>query len=229
MEFCCLIAALYGRRLGVKKVRRLAWKEGRYERYEEGEEEIYYGRQRDLTVRRTYGVPLGSVLRWLAGKLPRWLAKKLPNDSSGGSATDGDVVARCAYYGKGSLSLADMERGYGVDYETFTNAALCNRHILYSKELSAWFEQNCLSGWSAQRYLEMRKQAHLEPFRVDPNPVTSKRGVFTGGPKLDLRADSIDKSLSQLSAQIDAKFYTAGWWLVAAVMVLAFFTFRLGT
>ena len=140
-----------------------------------------------------------------------------------GSARDTNVVWRCAYYGRASLSLADMKRGNERDPGTFTFAALCNDGILKDDKLCAWFEEECLttSVWAAQRYLEQRKRRHRDLEWLASSPVTRVLDEFSGGPRLDLRVDSLDQRLSQLSAQITAQFLSARNWLVMAALILA--------
>src|SRR5262249_55882001 len=69
-----------------------------------------------------------------------------------GSKDASDVALRCAYYGKGEITEADMNEGYERDKDAFVFAVLFNDRVYYHPELRNLLEGRYLTESLTARY-----------------------------------------------------------------------------
>jgi len=70
-------------------------------------------------------------------------------------------LSRCAHYGKGNLTKADLDDGYARDHGAFAVAVLCNDAVLRDNDLREHLESRCLAGDGVWERYERRCQ-HLQ-------------------------------------------------------------------
>jgi hypothetical protein len=135
-----------------------------------------------------------------------------------GSPTASDIAARCAFYGKGDLTVKEMKAGFERDKDAYAFAALFNSDVYARRDQRVLFEDQHLNGSLAPKYRQRLNQIRKRWPRIVEGPLSqwleeeaSKGSVGTELEGVKTALAKIEDRLGRLASQL-RNFEHAVFW-----------------